>query len=182
MYPHERSLVTKLRNKPFALLGVNSDKVRQDVKKVVKAERMTWRSWWNGGGTSGGIAADWGVTGWPTLYLVDHAGVIRYKMVGAGDLQRLDQQISMLVKDASDELASHQQQKPAERTVRASDQSTAESASSEKVAAAKLNLAKMLADSGKTDKARERYQDIIKKYPKTEAAGEAKELLSQLSK
>jgi thioredoxin-like negative regulator of GroEL len=182
MYPHERSLVTKLKNKPFALLGVNSDKVRQDVKKVVKAERMTWRSWWNGGGTSGGIAGDWSVTAWPTLYLIDHAGVIRYKMVGAGDLKKLDQQISMLVKDAGAELATHQPQTPAESTVRVAEQSTGDSASSEKLAAAKLNLAKMLADSGKTDKARERYQDIIKKYPNTEAAGEAKELLSQLGK
>ena len=182
MYPHERSLVAKLKNKPFALLGVNSDKVRQDVRKVVKAERMTWRTWWNGGGTTGGIAGDWSVTGWPTLYLIDHAGVIRYKIVGAGDLQKLDQQISMLVKNASAELATRQPEKPAESTARVTEQSTGESANSEKLAAAKLNLAKMLADSGKTEKACERYQDIIKKYPNTEAAGEAKELLSQLGK
>jgi hypothetical protein len=181
MYPHERSLVTKFKNKPFALLGVNSDKDRQEVRKVAKIERLTWRSFWNGGGTRGGIAGEWGVTAWPTLYLIDHAGVIRYKTVGAPDAKSLDRQISDLVKDTGVDLVQTQSRKPPVQTAPSSDR-PADPSKLEQVATGKLNLAKMLADGGKTEKARERYREIIQKYPNTEAADEAKQLLSQLPK
>ena len=80
MYPHERSLVKRLEGKPFALLGVNSDP-KDRLKQVIKKETMTWRSWWDGGNTSGPIATQWNVSGWPTIYVLDHKGVIRYKNV-----------------------------------------------------------------------------------------------------
>ena len=50
----------------------------------------------------------------------------------------------------------------------------------EKDAARKLNLAKILLDDGKTAKAKERFEDIVAKYPKTKAAEEARELLKKL--
>ena len=78
MYPHERSLVKRLENKPFALLGVNSDP-KDRLKSVIKKEKMTWRSWWDGGNTSGPIATKWNVSGWPTIYVLDDKGVIRFK-------------------------------------------------------------------------------------------------------
>jgi peroxiredoxin len=78
MYAHERSLVKRLENKPFALLGINSDP-RDVVKKAIKDENLTWRSWWDGGDTSGPIATKWNVSGWPTIYILDAKGVIRYK-------------------------------------------------------------------------------------------------------
>ena len=48
MYPHERSLVKKMVDKPFALLGVNSDKDLEELKPVLEEEKITWRSFWNG--------------------------------------------------------------------------------------------------------------------------------------
>jgi hypothetical protein len=40
---------------------------------------VTWRSFWNGPrGTSGPISSKWGVRGWPTIYVLDHKGVIRF--------------------------------------------------------------------------------------------------------
>src|SRR5438552_11692416 len=180
MYPHERSLVTKFKHKPFVLLGINSDKDRQEVRKVARTERLTWRSFWNGGGTRGAIAGEWGVTGWPTLYLIDHAGVIRYKTVGVPDAKALDQQISDLVKDAGTDLAQKQSHKPAEQTARSSDRPVVDASRLEQVATAKLNLAKMLAEGGKTEKARERYQEIVQKYPKPGPAGKPKQLLREL--
>jgi len=65
MYPHERSLVKKLEGKPFALIGINSDKDRDELKKVLEEEKITWRSFWNGGSTSGPISTEWNVHGWP---------------------------------------------------------------------------------------------------------------------
>ncbi len=78
MYPHERSLVKRLKDEPFALLGINSDRDRRVLKRDMKDENITWRSWWDGGSTSGPIATRWNVTGWPTTYVLDHKGVIRY--------------------------------------------------------------------------------------------------------
>ena len=81
MYPHERSLVKRLAGKPFALLGVNSDRDREALKQVMSKEEITWRSWWDGGGTGGPIARQFNVSAWPTIYVLDAKGVIRYKGV-----------------------------------------------------------------------------------------------------
>jgi hypothetical protein len=100
MYPHERSLVKKLEGKPFALVGVNSDQDKAELKKAMEKENITWRSFWNGGSTSGPISTRWAVRGWPTLYLIDHKGVIRKKWVGSPGDKVLDQEIDKLVKEA----------------------------------------------------------------------------------
>jgi hypothetical protein len=88
MYPHERSLVKDLANKPFAILGINSDVDREALKKTLKEEQITWRSFWNGPeGTQGPISTKWNVHGWPSIYILDGKGVIRYKSVGANEKQ-----------------------------------------------------------------------------------------------
>lgn len=100
MYPHERSLVKAMQNKPFVLIGVNSDKSKDVLKKVIADEEMTWRSFWDGGSTQGPIAKKWNVHGWPTLYVVDHKGVIRHKWVGSPTEETLDKALEKLVKAA----------------------------------------------------------------------------------
>jgi len=101
MYPHERSLVKKLADKPFALVGVNSDQNREALKPILEKEQITWRSFWNGPqGTGGPISAEWNVRGWPTLYVLDHKGVIRHKWVGSPSGEVLDKAIEKLVKEA----------------------------------------------------------------------------------
>jgi len=99
MYPHERSLVKRLADKPFVILGVNSDQDRTKIKETVKEEQITWRSFWNGGSTSGPISTDWNVQGWPTVYVIDAKGVIRWKSVGV-DEKKLDEAIEKCLKDA----------------------------------------------------------------------------------
>ena len=101
MYPHERSLVEKLKDKPFVILGVNSDADRDKPKKLSEAGTVTWRSFWNGGSTGGPISTDWDVHGWPTVYLIDHKGVIRYKNPqSSGGEHKLDEAIEKLLKEA----------------------------------------------------------------------------------
>jgi len=79
MYPHERSLVKKMKDKPFALIGVNSDKDKEKLRERTQEENITWRSFWNGPlGTSGPISEEWGVRGWPTIYILDPQGRIRF--------------------------------------------------------------------------------------------------------
>jgi peroxiredoxin len=100
MYPHDRALVKKLADRPFVLLGVNSDRDRNALKKVMKDEEITWRSWWDGGNASGPIAARWNVTNWPTVFLIDHEGTIRNKFVGTSGEEQLDGAVESLIKDA----------------------------------------------------------------------------------
>ncbi len=102
MYPHERSLVKRLANKPFALLGINSDKDREKLKEVLKKEQITWRSWWDGGSTSGPIASKWNVTGWPTIYVLDAKGVIRSLDVRG---KKLDEAVDKLLREIEGERA-----------------------------------------------------------------------------
>ena len=68
----------RLAGKPFVLLGINSDKNRKAIKAVTEKERITWRSWWDGGGIEGPIATKWQISNWPTLYVLDAKGVVRY--------------------------------------------------------------------------------------------------------
>jgi hypothetical protein len=101
MFPHERSLVKTYESKPFALLGVNSDSDKEALKKVLTDENITWRSWWNGPeGTQGPISTKWNVSGWPTLYVLDHKGVIRHKYLGSPGDKVLDEVLEKLVKEA----------------------------------------------------------------------------------
>jgi Thioredoxin-like len=100
MYPHERSLVKRLDGKSFALIGINSDQNRQELKKVMEKEQITWRSWWDGGSTSGPIASRWNVQGWPTIYVLDQKGVIRYRDVRGHDM---DVAVDKLLKEMDSE-------------------------------------------------------------------------------
>ena len=107
MFPHERSLVKRMaeEKKPFALVGVNSDKSRKECKAKNEEQQITWRSFWNGEeGTQGPISKTWEVRGWPTLYLIDHKGVIRHKYLGNPGDAVLDKNIEDLVKEAEKDL------------------------------------------------------------------------------
>ena len=91
MYPHERSLVKKLQNKPFALLGINSDP-KDRLKEVLKKETITWPSWVDES-TDGPIARAWNVHGWPTTYVLDAKGVIRFKDLRGEPLEKAVEQL-----------------------------------------------------------------------------------------
>ena len=47
----------------------------------MEREQITWPSWFDGGGTGGPIATLYGVRSWPTVYVLDPKGVIRFKNV-----------------------------------------------------------------------------------------------------
>jgi hypothetical protein len=97
MYPHERSLVKRLEDKPFALIGINSDIDKDELKKDMEKEHITWRSFWNGPeGTGGPISTKWNVRGWPTIYVVDAKGVIRFKNVRG---EAMDKAIAQLLNE-----------------------------------------------------------------------------------
>ena len=96
MIPHERELVKRLEKAPFAMIGVNSDKDQETLKEFLEKENMTWRHFWNGGGTQGPISTAWKVQGWPTIYVLDGDGIIRYREVRGHDM---DHAVDELLKE-----------------------------------------------------------------------------------
>ncbi|HVA46845.1 MAG TPA: TlpA disulfide reductase family protein [Pirellulales bacterium] len=83
-YPAERESVEKWRNEPFVLLSVSGDEKVDTLREAVRRGEITWHCWWDGG-RDGAICTRWHVDAWPTIYLLDAKGVIRYKEHG-GDL------------------------------------------------------------------------------------------------
>lgn len=78
MIPHEKEMVERLKSKPFALLGINSDGDRSVLNKILKEQGITWRQG-VAGSTSGPLPTKWNVRGWPTIYIIDAKGVIRFR-------------------------------------------------------------------------------------------------------
>jgi len=96
MLPHEKALVKRLESKPFALLGINSDGEADVVKKILADNQITWRQAIDGD-TSGPLATKWNVHGWPTIFVIDHKGVIRYRDVRD---QQMEDAVLALLKEA----------------------------------------------------------------------------------
>jgi hypothetical protein len=70
---------------PFAIVGVNSDPDAKMIRRVVREEQITWRSFTDfrvRNGKLARISEEWNVTGWPTVFLIDHRGVIRARDPG----------------------------------------------------------------------------------------------------
>ena len=86
MVPHERSLVEKFQDRSFVLVGVNSDPEREIAQDAQAKHAMTWRSWWDG--SDGPIAADWKIKFFPTTYVIDSKGVIRYANLRGAELEQ----------------------------------------------------------------------------------------------
>ena len=94
--PHERELVERLKGKPFAVLGVNCDEDKQAAFKAIQTERITWPNWHDGAPGEGPITKRYHIRGYPTLFVVDGQGIIRYKqLAGVG----LDKAVDDLLKD-----------------------------------------------------------------------------------
>lgn len=74
--PHLKALVKRHDSSKFAILGINTDKDADAFRERCKKEEVTWDNIFNGS-TSGGIPQAWGVSGYPTMYVLDGTGTIR---------------------------------------------------------------------------------------------------------
>lgn len=95
-YPFQRLMLELYKDKPFALVGINSDPKLEVAKKGKIDTHLPYRSWWDGyaeKNTEGPIAKAWGVTGWPTMYVLDKAGVIRFAGLRHEDLLKAVSQL-----------------------------------------------------------------------------------------
>jgi len=79
-------MVQRLADQPFTLLGINSDKSRSALKKIIDEQKITWPQIFDG--TRGPIARQWNVKSWPTIYVIDQRAVIRYRNVRGEALEK----------------------------------------------------------------------------------------------
>jgi peroxiredoxin len=84
MYPHERKMIEHLKDQPFVLLGVNGDEPER-ARRAIKSGNVTWRSWLDG--PSGPIGEKYKIESWPTIYVLDKEGRIRFKDVRGDELE-----------------------------------------------------------------------------------------------
>ncbi len=84
------------------MIGVNVN--GYDVKKLKEAtdkEKLTWRSFADPGALGQGpITIKWNLPATPTLYIIDHKGVIRHKWVGSPGPTAIDAALDKLIKEA----------------------------------------------------------------------------------
>ena len=85
-YPYQRAMLDIFDEDDVALLGVNSDAMLETIVRAKEDEGLDYRTWWDGHSqpdaetvaAEGPIATEWGVRGWPTIYVLDDEGVIRF--------------------------------------------------------------------------------------------------------
>lgn len=98
-FPHERSLVDHYSGRPFVLLGVNNDLDINVARQSVAKNKLNWRSWFDGG-RPGPIAKQFDLDGWPTVYLIDAKGIVRYYCCPIRSPAELEEVLETLVKEA----------------------------------------------------------------------------------
>jgi serine/threonine protein kinase/thiol-disulfide isomerase/thioredoxin len=100
IYPREREMVAQMKDRPFVLLGVNCDDDPALARRAVDKDKLNWRSWWSGSRSGERINTQWQVHAFPTIYVLDAKGVIRYKTEGVPDTA-LDKAVEQLLKETA---------------------------------------------------------------------------------
>ncbi len=73
--PQEKELLKHYENRPFVILGVNTDGTLDQLVKTQKEDKLPWRNWWDG--PEAPITRQWHVRYFPTVYLIDQVGRVR---------------------------------------------------------------------------------------------------------
>ncbi len=99
MIPHERDMVAGMKDRPFVLVSVSADDEKDTLVKFLEKEPMPWVHWWDDGARNPSLKK-FRVRAFPTMYLIDHTGVVREKWVGNPGNDKLDKAVEDLVKEA----------------------------------------------------------------------------------
>lgn len=84
MIPHQRELVERLKDQPFALLSVSCDDDAETVVEYQKSNPMPWDHWWVG--TEGDFTKLLAIGRYPSVFVLDKEGVIRFKDIKGPEL------------------------------------------------------------------------------------------------
>jgi peroxiredoxin len=94
MIPHQRKLVEKLKGKPFKLISVSADDEKATLTRFLEKEKMPWTHMWSG--ATGGFIDQYQVWSFPTVYILDAKGTIRFKHIRN---ERMDRAVEALLEE-----------------------------------------------------------------------------------
>jgi AhpC/TSA family len=92
MVPNQRDLLMRLKGRPFKVLGICIDRDREKAKDKAAELSMIWPSWWQET-----LKVSWDDPPRESVYVLDAAGVIRFKGL---DDESLDKAVEQLLKEA----------------------------------------------------------------------------------
>lgn len=95
MIPHEREMVDRLKEKPFALISISGDAEKSTLEEFLEEEEMPWTHWHVG--NSEGMVREWNVRYYPTIYILDAKGVIRHKDIRG---EEMEEAVNALLQEA----------------------------------------------------------------------------------
>ena len=81
------------------MIGINTDTDKAEYRKKAKSHKLNWRDAWQGS-PSGALPTSWGINMYPSNFVLDGEGVIRYTNVHG---ERLDKVVSKLISEVEDE-------------------------------------------------------------------------------
>ncbi len=76
--PNVKAAYEKFHGKGFEIVGISLDKDLEKLKKFTEEKKMGWAQYCDGKGWEGKYAAEFGITGIPTMWLVDKKGNLRH--------------------------------------------------------------------------------------------------------
>jgi peroxiredoxin len=94
--PHERELFERNKDRPFAILGVDAEVEQDEGLKAVSQQKMTWPHFYDGAPGEGPIVARYHVSMFPSVFVIDAKGVIRFKNASG---KELDKAVEELLKE-----------------------------------------------------------------------------------
>ena len=102
--PHVRAAYERYNKEGFEIVGISFDAEKQRLEDVVKRENIRWPQYFDGGGRDAAPGKTFGILHWPSMWLLDRNGVIRYISAGAG----LEQKIATLLKTSANPVTAAQ--------------------------------------------------------------------------
>jgi len=100
MVVHERDIAAQYAGPKFAVVGVNADEDPQKGLKAQADKSLTWKSFRDKREGSTTISDDWNAL-FPTVYLIDHNGIVRHRYSGSPNPEQITQSIAVLIAEAS---------------------------------------------------------------------------------
>jgi AhpC/TSA family protein len=98
MIPHERELVTRLAGQPFTFVGISADGDVDDLRRFVSKSDMNWPQIHDGEG--GPLQREYGIEYFPSIFVLDGKGVIRFRDVRGAELDKaIDTLLAELTKN-----------------------------------------------------------------------------------
>jgi thiol-disulfide isomerase/thioredoxin len=86
MIPHERAMVRRFEGKSFVLVSICADDKKETLKAFLTKEAMPWTHWWSG--PDGKLLDALNVRYFPTIFVLDPEGVIRYTGIQGEELEK----------------------------------------------------------------------------------------------